>query len=1119
MNDENWTQSQSRYLSGATEVDALCDAFEAAWRDGAEPRVEQFLKTPEERANPRLVRELLHVEVARRAARGDSVTREELLDRFPEHRDDIDGVLRIARIAASPERLGEYSLLEPLGRGGMGVVHKARHSRLDRVVAIKILPAHLTGDTAAVSRFEQEMRAVGRLDHPNVVRATDAGEASGQHYLAMEYVDGVDVGKLLKKHGRLPLAESCEIIRQAAIGLQHAFEHDLVHRDIKPSNLMLSRAGTVKLLDLGLARVFREGAVEDDLTHTGQIIGTFDYMAPEQSDNSRGVDIRADIYSLGCTLFALVAGAPPFSGEAYRSVRGKLKAHAETPPPNLHSIDPELPERFAAVTSRMLAKRPEDRYATPLDVATALAPFAKGADLLSLLEDTSVRTPITSTTATRRREWRGSRRRLLAWGAGSAAVFAAGGSAWWWMTEGSGAPQGVSRALADALPTLPGLNGVWWFEEIPWFIPHARAELAETLADRAKTRAVFTETASGKGHALADHLVIAFHSPNTAEAYAAIKEVARRRFQQLPASQSRLLLAFLELDPSVIDDGDFNVETNKLVDRLLPKGEAASALDWHLVALLHHRAEDWAAARSAYESALAKYDASDQEGEKAVAPLCLVDFGQMLADAGEPVAAVASFRQAASQTASLPSDAMSFFQINLLCSEADACRAFGAWKRAKESLEKAIELGPAPERHPLACWARERMAWFWMDRWRIDPATEEFRLAEAARRQLIEEGSDFSRALLLHDRHGLALTGRYIGQLKEAQKSFDGIIATIEADLAAPGQTLKRRRYLLERLLNTLERRADCDLFGLPAGGDAVRLYTVALERRSRDKLIAGTDEIDIARRRLKRSLADFLAGDAAAASADVASAAKSIALLTAGQREQIKLLHVVTMAALKTDPNKPESQRELRQALADEFRQKHDSITRDDLDLLLLAVGILLREPGRGRGKLDDETRSLAREFTRLPFEDARPVEILPYLRPTQDRLLRRLVAIDPLPTREVLDALAARWAGPGASLDPDKLPTALFALEEDRGYAVAPASNRVFELPFGLRAATNNAVPLTSVPAPLVDLLKRPGATVAWGDKPFGLEPSSWPKGIVPARVIDPQSLTVVGKSSSTE
>jgi hypothetical protein len=267
----------------------------------------------------------------------------------------------------------------------MGTVYRALHISLKRVVALKVLPPERINDPQLLARFHREMEAVGKLDHPNIVRATDAGEAGGRHFLVMEFIDGPDLSRLVHFCGALPVADACELVRQAALGLQCAHEHGLVHRDVKPSNLLLAPDGHVKLLDLGLARL-QDEAPGEELTGTGQVIGTADYMAPEQASGGDDVDIRADVYALGCTLYKLLAGQPPFTGPDYSSRYKKLRAHIEADPPPICDLCGEVPEGLVAVLDRLLAKERADRYPTPAEVAAALEPFAAGSNLPVLLE-------------------------------------------------------------------------------------------------------------------------------------------------------------------------------------------------------------------------------------------------------------------------------------------------------------------------------------------------------------------------------------------------------------------------------------------------------------------------------------------------------------------------------------------------------------------------------------------------------------------------------------------------------------------------------------------------------------------------------------------------------------
>jgi len=335
-------------------------------------------------------------------------------------------------------QVGQYRLLAKVGEGGMGTVYKALHTRLDKIVALKRLPRDRTQDSRAVARFEREMKAVGRLEHPHIVRATDANEQDGTHYLVMEYVDGLDLGQLVQRRGPLPVGSACEIIRQAALGLQCAHEHGLVHRDIKPSNVMLAwvggssrlaaeptprttgldqamtgrgREATVKILDLGLALLNAVGKPEGELTSSGSAMGTADYMAPEQAADAHTVDIRADIYALGCTFYKLLTGQAPFSEPRYKTPMDKLTGHLRDPIPPVQSLRPDVPNEVAAVLDRMLAKAPTDRFATPAEVASAISslvlrersemsPSASAANLASLLAEPNPSSGFAELTAT-----------------------------------------------------------------------------------------------------------------------------------------------------------------------------------------------------------------------------------------------------------------------------------------------------------------------------------------------------------------------------------------------------------------------------------------------------------------------------------------------------------------------------------------------------------------------------------------------------------------------------------------------------------------------------------------------------------------------------------------------
>jgi eukaryotic-like serine/threonine-protein kinase len=274
---------------------------------------------------------------------------------------------------AAALELGSYVLLDRLGEGGMGTVYRASHRKMGRIVALKALRRERLSHPNAVRRFHREIHAVARLIHPNIVLAYDAGEAGDTLFFTMEYIEGRDLARLVREDGPLEVAQACDYVRQAAVGLQHAHEQGMVHRDIKPHNLLLNNKGVVKILDMGLARLASgngDAAATASLTLDGTVMGTPDFMAPEQSLSTRTVDIRADVYALGCTLYFLLTGKVPFPGG---TLGDKIARHLAEEPSPVEQLRPDVPPAVAAVVRKMMAKKPEDRYSTPAEVADALS--------------------------------------------------------------------------------------------------------------------------------------------------------------------------------------------------------------------------------------------------------------------------------------------------------------------------------------------------------------------------------------------------------------------------------------------------------------------------------------------------------------------------------------------------------------------------------------------------------------------------------------------------------------------------------------------------------------------------------------------------------------------------
>ena len=273
----------------------------------------------------------------------------------------------------------DYEVIRELGRGGMGVVYLARNKLMGRLEVLKVVGGHLVERPGVRDRFLREVQSAAKLQHKNIVTAYSAMRLGESIVLAMEYVEGDDLAKVVKSGGPLPVINACYFIYQAALGLQHAHERGMVHRDIKPANLILAREGKkaiVKVLDFGLAKVTSEGQADSGLTREGQMLGTPDYIAPEQIRDAQSADIRADIYSLGCTFYYLLTGGPPFRGEHLWDV---YQAHFSMDAGPLNLVRPEVPVELAALVAKMMAKEPGRRFQTPGEVARALTPFFKPA--------------------------------------------------------------------------------------------------------------------------------------------------------------------------------------------------------------------------------------------------------------------------------------------------------------------------------------------------------------------------------------------------------------------------------------------------------------------------------------------------------------------------------------------------------------------------------------------------------------------------------------------------------------------------------------------------------------------------------------------------------------------
>ncbi len=437
--------------------------------------------------------------------------------------------------AQSLKRVGNYELLEVLGSGGMGDVYKGRHIQFGRERAIKVIKSQYVGKghEEVVRRFYQEIKAVGALEHKNIVVAIDSSAATDdRHYLVMEYIDGVALSELIDQRGHLAVSDACEVIRQAARGLQYIHRHGMVHRDIKPSNLMLTLVendtvtlesmltadaegtkGIVKILDLGLA-LLAEDKHERLTRYDNRAMGTGMYMSPEQWKTT-SVDIRADIYSLGCTLYHLLAGNPPFSESDLRPE----KAHEKSRLPPIRVVPP-IPHKLWDVLCKMLAKRPEDRYATPAEVSAALVPFVEGNDLISLVREydepdaeTSALRNTRTDTASRVDTWLSrvghfypTRRWLLRWGLPAATIAACFGFLFW--SAQLTRHRLIEKVRLEASIQLQGDAEKIAIEEIGSEIVKRFAILEEAARDGAVAKLILSLDANISREEMAEHELI-----------------------------------------------------------------------------------------------------------------------------------------------------------------------------------------------------------------------------------------------------------------------------------------------------------------------------------------------------------------------------------------------------------------------------------------------------------------------------------------------------------------------------------------------------------------------------------------------------------------------------------
>jgi serine/threonine protein kinase len=901
---------------------------------------------------------------------------------------------------------GDYVKVRRLGGGGMGEVFLARHVALGREFALKEIKLEClrNSDRAEFEkRFRREIEACGRLEHhPNLVNVTNTGTTDdGVPYLVMDYIEGLDLKQVIERSGPLPAPVAAKIIHDAAAGLAHAHEKGLVHRDIKPSNIMISKHGVVVVLDLGLARVVESDRQASVVSMPG-LVGSFDYMSPEQCREEEHVDSRADIYALGCTLYFLLKGEPPFLSA--KSIFQKLNAHQQDPLPELSRTD--LDPALLAAMQRMTAKDRDERFANLNEVAAMLRPLSRdvqldvlvkhapqriretieseshstvayqtrrvmhtstegalGASITRRTDETSGSSRFGSATRVIRRQL--TRRRFLAIGSLAAVGAAAAGGVVWNRRR---------KAAADFLGTLPGLNGRWWFDEVPWFLPDVRWHLAQSL-----------NLWSGEF----DSLLAAANAPNIPAFYDLLRttiEALQPSWPEETRQRFRLLKAF---NPEKLTEEAVRDVMNQIATQLKTKqteGELDGA-EWHLLAIMRHQHNEFADAATAYDSALAAYQS---EGRLGLAALCLSDWGQVRLQERKPALAQEKFNRAREilfQQSQTPRETLRLFELESLCGEADSHRGYNNWGEARERFLRAMPIAESlSAHHPLRAFFHERTGFYHLDMWRVDRAKRDFATGLGIREQNDRDGNERAVQGIWWNRQGQAMADYYLNDAESCIAAIESLLPEGMAEMSNR-YTDRQMRELRARRPNLLERLADAKWIETETRSEAVDHLTQAIRiAEDVDDFRADGRWSVLVRLKFKLAILSLITGDAAKARTVLEDAereatefgksgvvARASRAGRSGRPPSFEATQKIASACLDWQSSDQETRAAGLQRLLDQFQRQPADVSRDELQLLLIVGQWALELPA---GSTDAETKrklasGLRRQCDILPKED----------------------------------------------------------------------------------------------------------------------------------------------------
>ena len=960
-----------------------------------------------------------------------------------------------ALYSTTPNQLGNYELGSLLGSGGMGDVYLARHTQFGRTRAVKVIKQRFVdaGHHEVVRRFYQEIKAVGALQHRNIVVAVESSAPTDRvHFLVMEYIDGVALSDLVKQHGPLSVPDACEVARQAARGLAYIHKHGMVHRDIKPSNLMLTLTevdsfrydsgviapnhpthdGVVKILDLGLALLTEEG--EERLTmFNQQAMGTGMYMSPEQW-KSTSVDIRADIYSLGCTLYHLLSGGPPFQ----QSDLKPEKAHEKSKIPQIEG-EHKLPKKLWELLRKMLAKKPEDRFTAPDELSEALLPFCEGQNLVGLVEhykdfaeqDTALTQtspkssglvetmPLAgSTRPVKISRWKSLRRYWLA-ASLVLLVFASWGL---YRTFLQSAPVTSTEQFPDAAmwtTTLPGLSGVGWFEESPWLFPAARVELLYQMNEE--------EWAELRSHS----------KQADVELFLAKLHTAQERPKKLLQSAKRpppefIGTAYDTLTPMLAKLDPLSRDAKSQIQSIVKVIEAISEsqrkpVDWHLLGVLQAALHDRDAAKESLERASNDYrklldNNQTQQATKQIATgLLALSLSDLANATGLPSEKSPLYLQAKGTARN--ASAASFIVYNLgmesLARLQDPTQNRTDISSPLAEAEKLLDKHAFAQNHPLRAFIHERRAHYMLETWQLTEANEEAAKAAKIRdtfgriqelnltdnkNETTVQGYHFAQQAYFRAKQLQALAQHYQGDvmtrsgggsdqvIPRAYNSFDRLLTILQQS-----QRLKlspdQRIIWWSLMPNFLGRKADCELYlmgdfkkAANSMGDAI---TEAMELDWHKK---PTKQQHLVFMHYKHVIMLSLAGELKRAEV-VLKNADALAISRSRKTDKKGLLRVFTSVAKSTTMPEPERSKALVELLKTEV-PKLDSRSRDNRQLLLFCT-LYLNERLKAQ-KLEPEDETTTKEMDDLKRILVGPKKETadhrePYLKKPYIRLMRK--------------------------------------------------------------------------------------------------------------------------------